>query len=88
MEKKQRSIRYQPGSAVILAGLIILIIGIYYEVVKAGIPYQDPPLELQIQYAINSGVGDELCKIGFFTIITGLALGLIRRLTAGKPESK
>ncbi len=68
------------SSAIVLAGLIIVIIGVYYEVVKAGIPYQDPPLELQIQYAVNSGVGDALCKVGFFTVLSGLAFRLILKL--------
>ncbi len=86
MAKKQRNIVYSLGNAALLAGLILLIMGVYYEVIKAGIPYQDPPLELQIQYAINLGVGDELCKIGFFTFIIGLAFRLVCRLAARKLE--
>lgn len=64
-------------NAVILAGIIILCTGIYYCVIKAGIPYQDPPLELQIQYAINMGIGDILVKEGFLISIFG---GLARCL--------
>lgn len=51
-------------NSVILAGLIILFTGLYYVVIKAGIPYQDPPLELQIQYTVNMGIGEILTKIG------------------------
>lgn len=65
------------SGAIILAGVIILAVGGYYEVIKAGIPYQDPPLELQIQYAINLGIGDELCKIGFYTILCGIVFRLV-----------
>lgn len=72
------------GNAALLAGLIILTIGTYYAVIKAGIPYQDPPLELQIQYAIHSGIGNELCKTGFFTILYGIAFLLISRLLPKK----
>lgn len=64
------------SSAVLLAGCIVFAVGAYYEVIKAGIPCQDPPLELQIQYAINLGIGDELCRIGFFTILAGAAFRL------------
>lgn len=39
----------QTINAIFLAGIIILFIGVYYWIIKAGIPYQDPPLELQIQ---------------------------------------
>ena len=49
---------------VMLAGAIMLGIGIYYSFVMAGIPYQDPPLELQMKYAVNAGIGDVLTRIG------------------------
>lgn len=55
--------------SVILAGTIILFIGLCYVVVKAGIPYQDPPLDLQIKYAVNMGIGEELTKDGFWIIV-------------------
>ena len=72
------------GNAAVLAGILILMMGAYYEIVKAGIPYQDPPPELQIQYAVNLGTGDELCRIGFLTLLSGLALRVVLRLMAGK----
>ena len=64
-------------NAITLAGIIVLFIGIYYWVVKAGIPYQDPPLELQIQYAVNMGIGDVLVKDGGLIFICG---GIVRLL--------
>ena len=70
-------------SSIILAGIILLVIGLYYSMIKAGITYQDPPLELQIQYAINMGIGEILSKNGFLIAICGgvirLLLGLIWR---------
>lgn len=70
-------------SSIILAGIILLVIGLYYSMIKAGIPYQDPPLELQIQYAINMGIGEILSKNGCLIAICGgvirLLLGLIWR---------
>lgn len=63
--------------SVILAGIIILFIGLYYDVIKAGIPYQDPPLDLQIKYAVNMGIGEELTKDGFWIIVFG---GVVRVL--------
>ena len=77
MAEKAKNAFHTICNAVILAGLIIFVIGAYYEVVKAGIPYQDPPLELQIQYAINLGIGDERCKISLFTILYGIVFRLI-----------
>lgn len=67
MEKESRkSMSRYICNSVILAGLIILFTGLYYVVIKAGIPYQDPPLELQIQYAVNMGIGEILTKTGAF----------------------
>lgn len=67
-------------SSVILAGIILFVIGIYYSMIKAGIPYQDPPLELQIQYAINAEIGEILSKNGVLIAICGVVLRLIMGL--------
>lgn len=61
----------QTINAIFLAGIIILFIGVYYWIIKAGIPYQDPPLELQIQYDINMRIGDILVKDGFLISMCG-----------------
>ena len=74
MTEKVKHALYTASNAALLAGAIIFITGAYYTVIKAGIPYQDPPLELQIQYAIHAGIGDELLRIGFFTLLYGCFL--------------
>lgn len=70
-------------NSVILAGIILYVMGLYYSMIKAGIPYQDPPLELQIRYAINMEIGETLSRNGFLIAICGgiirLLLGLIWR---------
>ena len=53
--------------ALIITGIIILVIGFYYSVFKAGIPYQDSTIELQIQYEIDYNIGNVLTKIGSIT---------------------
>lgn len=58
-------------NAILLAGIIILFIGAYYSIFKTGIPYQDPPLELQIQYAVNMGIGDILTRDGLLISLCG-----------------
>lgn len=46
-----------------------------------GIPYQDPPLKLQIQYAVYMGISDILVEKGFWSMVCGgmlrVCLGLI-----------
>lgn len=75
-------------NAILLAGITILIIGIYYCVVKAGIPFQAPPLELQIQYAIHMGIGEILVRDGFLISICGGAARLVLRLVLKKSQKK
>lgn len=65
------------ANSVILAGIILLFIGLYYSMIKAGIPYQDPPPELQIQYAVYMGIGEILLKNGFLAAICGGAVRLL-----------
>lgn len=69
----------QVAGAVALSGIILIFIGSYYCVVKAGIPYQDPPLELQIQYIIDMRIGEILLKKGLFMTICGGVVRLVLR---------
>lgn len=71
MKEKIRHILSQIINAIIIAGIIILFMGLYYSMIKAGIPYQDPPLDLRIQYEINAGIGDVLMGSGFKIAVCG-----------------
>lgn len=75
MNQKAKSKIISLINAFIIAGIIILVIGLYYYIFKAGIPYQDPTIELQIQYETDNRIGDLLMKTGFLTFICS---GLIR----------
>ena len=77
MKKKIIRCIRQITNATIIAGIIILFIGLYYSIIKAGIPYQDPPLDLWIQYEINAGIGDILMGIGFKITVSGCILRLV-----------
>ena len=65
------------SGSIILAGVIIFLIGAYYSVVKAGIPYQDPTPEMQIQYAVDSKIGETLAGCGFGLTVLGVIVRLI-----------
>lgn len=88
MKEKAGSILFSIMNAAIIAGIIILFIGLYYSVIKAGIPYQDPPLDLWIQYAVNAGIGDILVGTGFKIAVCSsmirFVLGLIWKRRQGK----
>ena len=61
----------------IISGIIVLLIGVYYLMIKAGIPYQDPPPELQIAYSVNEGIGSVLCKTGFIVTVISVILRVV-----------
>ena len=88
MKEKIRPILNRLADAVLLAGAIVCLIGLYYWIVKAGIPYQDPPLELQIQYAVNETIGETLLANGFWVLLGGGALRLLLWLTGRKRPQK
>ena len=60
-------------SSCLLAGVVVMGLGVYFLMFKAGIPYQDPPLELQIRYAIDKGTGEALFTTGLVLAVAGLA---------------
>ncbi|MCI8751125.1 MAG: hypothetical protein K1W39_01755 [Lachnospiraceae bacterium] len=84
MKKKIIRCIRQITNATIIAGIIILFIGLYYSIIKAGIPYQDPPLDLWIQYETNVRIGGLLTGIGLkiavCSSIIRFVLELIRRI--------
>ena len=86
--KKPENILCQTANSVIMAGIIVLFIGLYYSVIKAGIPYQDPPLELQIKYAVNMGIGETLTGKGFGIAVCGGIVRIILALILKKQQRR
>lgn len=66
--------------ALLLAGLIMVLIGLYYMVIKAGIPFQDAPPELQMRYERDMQTGGALVKYGFAVLVAGFAGRVVCRL--------
>ncbi len=83
MNKKNQFLK-NLSLAFLLAGVIILLIAAYYSIVKAGIPYQDPPPELQIQYAVDAGIGDELFKAGLIVTALGILGRILSRILSNR----
>lgn len=76
--------RYWVIDSFILTGAILILTGLYYCVIKAGIPYQDPTLEMQIQYAVDMGIGKVLVRNGFVIAMGGTVIQFIVRLLRKK----
>lgn len=77
MKDKLKSLLKSVLLGLIFAGVIMLAVGFYYQGIKAGIPYQDPTEEMQLQYTIYWKVGEELIYDGFMIGSTGLVLRII-----------
>ena len=71
-------------SSLIISGAVILLIGLYYLIIKAGIPYQDPTTEMQIQYAVNMGIGNVLSLTGFYMAVSATVIRIILGVTGRK----
>ena len=65
-------------------GVCLLIGGFVYDVMFAGIPYQDPTPEMQARYDHHAGIAAKTMKSGLFLTVVG-AMGLVAvRLIAKK----
>lgn len=65
-----------------LAGIVIVMSGFVYDVLFAGIPYQDPTPELQARYDFHSSVAGWFYKAGGILFLIGLiAIPIILKKT-------
>jgi hypothetical protein len=55
-------------------GILIVMSGFVYDVVFAGIPYQDPTPELQARYDFHSAVAGSLYTTGGVVFLLGLVV--------------
>lgn len=62
--------------SITLSGSIIFVIGLYFSVVKGGLPYQDPTTEMTIRWMAYHFAG-ETCMLNGLVIFL---IGLIGRL--------
>lgn len=62
--------------AAMLLGVVLLLVGMYYLMIKAGIPYQDPTPEMTKQYVRNENIGAISFFCGLVVEILG-GIGLI-----------
>lgn len=68
----------------LIIGITVIIVGFYYSVIKAGIPYQDPPPELLEKYMFYMSIGENLMSIGFSISIVSIILLIILKIVKSK----
>jgi hypothetical protein len=62
----------------IAAGLCLFVGGFIYDLMFAGIPYQDPTPEMSASYARHSQIASIICRTGMGAFLVGCASGIIR----------
>jgi hypothetical protein len=55
-------------------GLLIVLAGFAYDVLFAGIPYQDPSPELQARYDFHSSIAGLFYKTGGIVLLVGIVV--------------
>jgi len=61
-------------------GITIILLGFVYDVLFAGIPYQDPTPALQASYDFHSRIASIIRWSGTGIFMVGVLVGIIRRL--------
>ncbi|BHH82419.1 hypothetical protein [Desulforhopalus sp. 52FAK] len=64
--------RFITLTGVSFTGIVIVMMGLVYDIMFAGIPYQDPTPELQARYDFHSFVAGIFYKTGGMVFLVGL----------------
>lgn len=62
--------------SVLLLGVVVILAGFVYDVLFAGIPYQDPTPELAAHYALHAGIARTISQVGLAFVLLGGAASL------------
>lgn len=71
--------RFWPA-LLIATGLLLLVAGFIYDVMFAGIPYQDPTPEMTANYNRQAGIAATIRWWGIGTLVFGVLLSIIRTI--------
>ncbi len=69
----------------LISGILSALMGAYYLFAKAGLPLQDPPLALKIQYEIDFGVGEKMLMLGLTCLFIGCVGYTVAWICSKKP---
>lgn len=70
-----------------IIGVVILLVGLYYSVFKAGIPYQDPTPEMLQNYNRWLMQGEIMTLTGIGIIVLDVICLIVYRLIKGRLNS-
>ncbi len=66
------------GLAVFCIGVSVVVSGFLYDLLFAGIPYQDPPPEIQQRYLMHAAIAGRLYSIGGAILLAGCLLLVVQ----------
>lgn len=72
---------------ILLLGVVVILAGFVYDVLFAGIPYQDPTPELAARYAFHSSVAEAIRGVGVVVFAGGL-LALAARFVLSRSKRR
>ena len=83
-ERERRKIKMRKAVRMValfflFAGMGILAMGVYFAVVKAGLPYQDPTETLIAEYAAFDEAGKICIWTGSLSIVVSIAIAVLSR---------
>jgi hypothetical protein len=64
----------------VAAGIVLFVSGFAYDILFAGIPYQDPSPQMQANYTFHARIASAIQRVGVAALLGGLATGVVRRL--------
>jgi threonine/homoserine/homoserine lactone efflux protein len=59
-------------------GLVVVVVGFFYDVSFAGIPYQDPTPEMSARYAHQSRIASRIYSVGGVALLFGAIAAIIQ----------
>ncbi len=59
------------------AGIVLIFVSFVYNLLFAGIPYQDPTPELVARYAFHAAVANTLFQAGGIVFLAGVIAGVL-----------
>ena len=62
----------------ILTGGFLVTTGFLYDLVFAGLPYQDPSVDQQVAWNFHKSIAENVILTGLVTFLTGTIWGIVR----------
>ena len=70
--------------SIILSGIFVFVIGVYFAVIKAGLPYQDPTTEMTIRWMAYNTAGEACALFGIVIFLVGFVGWFVHKFVKRK----